>query len=162
MYKRLPQIKEPLEDLDARLKRERDSQLRPRLHLLVLIASGRVRARQEAAEHLALHRNTIGRWLAAYEEAGLQGLLTVEKTGAKPGQKTLPEPVWQALQERLNTEGFSDYLHAQRWLAEEWGVEVPYKTLHALVRYRLGAKLKRARPVHAKKTLARSQPSPHA
>jgi transposase len=128
---------------------------------LVLIASGQARTRQEAAEHLALHRNTISRWLGIYEQAGLEELLTLEKTGAKPGQKTLPEPVWQALQERLNSEGFSDYLHAQRWLAEEWGQDVSYKTLHALVRYRLGAKLKRARPVHEKKTLARPRTSLH-
>jgi transposase len=162
MYKRLPQIKEALEELEARLKRERDAQLRPRLHLLVLVASGRAHTRQEASEHLALHRNTIGRWLAAYEQGGLDRLLTVEKTGAKPGQKTLPEPVWQALQARLNAEGFSDYKHVQRWLAEEWGLEIPYKTLHPLVRYRLGAKLKRARPVHAKKTRARPRTSLHA
>jgi hypothetical protein len=43
----------------------------------------------------------------------------------------------------------------QQWLREEFGLEVPYQTLHGIVRYQLKAKLKRPRPSHAKKTRPR-------
>ncbi len=159
MYKPLPHISEPLADLEAQLKRTRDPQRRRRLHLLVLLRSGEVQSRQEAAAHLAVHRNTVGRWLAAYQQGGLEAMLMIDTPGAKPEQRTLSPAVLAALQERLDHEGFASYVEVRTWLAEEHGVEVPYPTLHKLVRYRLGAKLKRARPVHAKKTSRRSPPS---
>jgi transposase len=160
MYKALPQITEALEDLEAQRKRTRDPQRRQRLHLLVLLRAGEVQNRQEAATHLAVHRNTIARWLTAYQRGGLAQLLTVEAPGAKPEQRTLSPAVLEILQERLAGEGFSSYGEVQRWLAEAHGVVVPYPTLHKLVRYRLGAKLKRARPVHAKKTAPMPLPFP--
>lgn len=162
MYKPVPQIVEPVAELEATLKRIRDPQRRQRLHLLVLLRSGEVRNRQAAAARLAVHRNTIGRWLAAYQRGGLAELLRIETPGAKPEQRTLSAAVLEALQERLDHEGFASYGEVRAWLAKEYGVEVPYPTLHKLVRYRLGAKLKRARPVHAKKTPARPKPSPSA
>jgi len=42
------------------------------------------------------------------------------------------------------------YTQVQQWLAEILNIEVEYATVHHLVRYRLGAKLKAARPVHVK------------
>ncbi len=165
MYTPLPIICEALDELNARRKREPDGQRqmasarwpapdgqrRLRLHLLVLLRSGQVQERQEAAAHLGVHRNTIGRWLKAYQDGGLEHLLQSKRPGAKPGQKTLSPPVLAALKERLNEDGFAGYLEVQQWLAEEYALQVPYATVHQLVRYGLGAKLKRARPRHAKK-----------
>ena len=75
----------------------------------------------------------------------------------------MPDDVYQALKSRLGENGFADgYVEAQRWLKEAFGVEIPYKTLHGIVRYRLRAKLKRARPSHVKKTPPTSPPSPDA
>ncbi len=51
MYKPLPTIAEELDLLQARLRHERDPHLRPRLHLLVLLKSGQVRSRRQAAAH---------------------------------------------------------------------------------------------------------------
>lgn len=162
MYAPLPVIHEALEELEAQMKRARDGQHRMRLHLLVLIASGQVQERQQAAVHLGVHRNTLRRWLKAYQDGGLQKLLEIHRPGTKPGQKTLSAPVLAALQARLDTEGFQSYGEVQRWLAEDYAHEVPYSTLHKLVRYRLGAKLKRARPRHVKKRKPRRSTSPRA
>lgn len=162
MYMPLPTITEALDELEARMKRERDGQRRLRLHLLVLIRTGAVQERQQAALHLGMHRNTIGRWLGAYQDGGLALLLERKRPGAKPGQKTLSPPILAALQERLDHEGFAGYVEVQHWLADEYALEVPYATVHKLVRYRLGAKLKRMRPRHAKKTKPRLSTSPNA
>ncbi|GAP99949.1 hypothetical protein NIES2104_65150 [Leptolyngbya sp. NIES-2104] len=63
-------------------------------------------------------------------------------------------PAWavDSLKRRLDDPetGFGSYTQVQQWLSETLNVEAEYATVHHLVRYRLGAKLKAARPVHAK------------
>lgn len=153
MYQPLPPITEDLAILEERLRRERDPKRKPRLHLLVLLKSAQVTSRGQAAAHLALHRNTVAVWLRRYRDGGLEALLTYKEAGAPAGQKTLPPPVFEQLKRRLATPtGFASYLDIQRWLRAEFGLDVPYKTLHGIVHYQLKAKLKRPRPSHAKKT----------
>ena len=151
-YAPLPTITEAPDDLRARLRAELDPERKRRLHALTLLASGQATTRREVADHLAVHRNTITRWLERYREGGLPALLTVLKTGPTPGQRTLPAPVLAALQERLaDPAGFGGYHAVQAYLREEHALEVPYKTVYTLVRYRLKAKLKTPRPEHPKK-----------
>src|SRR4028118_1792435 len=91
MYsKEFPSITESVEELTERLKRERDARLRTRLHLLLLIRSGQVAHRREAAEHLAGHRNSVTNWLRLYEQGGLDAYLRVGVGGPPAEQKTLP------------------------------------------------------------------------
>lgn len=148
----LPVITEPADELRASLRAERDPERKRRLHALVLIASREATTRTQAAEHLAVHRNTLSRWLTRYRRGGLDAMLSVAKTGPAPEQRTLPPAVFDALRVRLaDPQGFSGYHDVQHWLEAEHGLVVPYKTLHAIVRYRLGAKLKTPRPEHPKK-----------
>ena len=157
----LPEIHEPLNELERWLRAERNAQLKPRLHLLVLIASNRVSSRHEAAQHLALHRNTVCRWLRVYQRAGLAGLLTLGEPGAPSGSTRLTPAISEALQQRLDDpSGFSGYGEVQQWLDEEYDLQVPYSTVHRWVRYDLKAKLKRPRPEHPKKTLPTRPASP--
>src|SRR4029453_9284513 len=153
MYQPLPAITEDLDVLQTRLRNERDPQLRPRLHLLVLLKSGQVTTRRQAAAHLAVHRNTITGWLRPYRHGGLEALLIYREPGAPSGQKTLPPTVFAQLQARLATPtGFASYVAIQQWLHEEFALEVPYQTPPRIARYNPKAKLKRPRPSHAKKT----------
>jgi hypothetical protein len=39
--------------------------------------------------------------------------------------------------------GFASYLEVQRWLRDEFALEVPSKTLHGIVHYQFKAKLPR-------------------
>jgi transposase len=147
-----PTIAENPDDLRDRLRAERDPERKRRLHALVLFASDKATTRGEVADHLAVNRKTVTRWLDAYRTGGLDALLTRNKPGPAPGQRTLPEAVFAALKRRLaEPEGFGGYHEVQAWLRQEHGLEVPYKTAYTLVRYRLGAKLKAPRPEHPKK-----------
>jgi transposase len=146
-----PPIKESAEELKHLLAHEHSAKRRNRLHLLFLIRSGQVKSREEAAARLVVHRNSIWNWLEAYKTGGLAQMLRIGKTGPKPVQKSLSPPVFNALEKQVRGEGFSGYTHAQEWLRTEYGCDLPYSTVHKLVRYRLGAKLKRARPRHQKK-----------
>ena len=158
-YQPLPPISEDLETLTERLRRERDPKCKIRLHLSVLLKSGQVTSRGHAAMPLALHRTTVATWLRRYRDGGLEALLTSKEAGAPAGQKTLPPAVFAQLHARLATaSGFASYVELQQWLREEFGLEVPYTTLHGIGRYQLKAKLKRPRPRHAKKTSGRQRP----
>lgn len=75
-YAPLPEIAEALDDLERRLRAERHPERKRRLHMLVLFKEDPERTRLKVAEHLAVHRNTIRRWLTLYREGGLDGLLT--------------------------------------------------------------------------------------
>lgn len=160
-YRPLPQIDENLADLEAALRQERDPKRKRRLHLLVLIKARTVSSQKQAAEHLAVHRNAVSDWLGRYRQGGLAALLADKPSGKRPGQRTLPEPVFEALQERLATEeGFASYTAIQDWLYQHYHLKVPYKSIYNLVRYRLGAKLKVPRPEHPKKVAPRPLASP--
>jgi transposase len=151
-YAALPEIHEDLDELQHCLRHERHAERTRRLHMLVLFKQDPARTRLKVAEHLAVHRNTVTRWLQRYQDGGLAGLLAIKKRGFAPGQRTVPEPVCEALQARLEQpHGFSGYDEVQQWLQQEFGLEVPYKSVYNLVRYHLGAKLKVPRPEHPKK-----------
>src|SRR5919198_897041 len=87
-----------------------------------------------------------------------QRLQALYLLASRQGKKPLASPeVVAALQERLHhPEGFRAYGEIQAYLAQAHGVSRAYSSVHALVRYRLGAKPKSPRRSHPKKTLTRS------
>jgi transposase len=146
----IPPITEHADDLKGRLQREHDGHKRPRLQMLYLLASGQAHTRQEVAQLLGVHRNTIGRWLALYATGGLDALLAIYVPAGKP--VSLAPAVLSSLEQALRRpEGFASYEALRQWVRQTHGVEVKYKTLYTLVRTRFKAKLKVARPSHTKK-----------
>jgi transposase len=118
--------------------------------MLYLLASGHAHTRQEVAQLLGVHRNTIGHWLALYETGGLEALLKVYVSAGKPVSLS-PEvlaSIAQALQEPA---GFASYEELRPWVKQTHHVEVNYHTLYTIVRTRFRTKLKVPRPSHTKK-----------
>jgi transposase len=107
--------------------------------MLYLLASGQAHRRQDVAQLLGVHRNTVGRWLAIYAAGGLHALLANYVPAGKPVSLT-PE-VLASLEEAL-----------RQWVRRTHGVEVKYKTLYTIVRTRFQAKRKVPRPSHTKKS----------
>ena len=161
MRERFPEIAQSQEELEGLLKANRNAQVQRRVHLLLLIRTGAVNSRTHAAKHLRVHRNSIHNWLKIYEREGIERLLRIGQGAPPAEQKTLSGEVYQAVQARLAEDGFPNgYVEVQRWLKQAFELEVPYKTVHGIVHYRLKAKLKRARPSHVKKTKLSSPPFP--
>jgi transposase len=150
MRKTLPIITEDVENLKQRLQRAHDGRKRPRLQMLYLLASGQAQTRQDVAQLLAVHRNTIGHWLAIYETGGLEALLEVYVPAGKPISLSpgVLASIEQALQEPA---GFASYEALRQWVQQTHHVEVNYHTLYTIVRTRFRAKLKVPRPSHTKK-----------
>jgi transposase len=148
----LPEIDETIDWLDARVRSEQDAQVQRRLQMLLLLKNGKAESRTATADRLGVHRNTIANWLELYKRGGTEKLCEIQEPGPEPGQQSIPPDAMKALKRRLSEpEGFGSYKEIQRWLAEEQDVELPYSTVHQIVRYDLGAKLKRPRPSHPKK-----------
>ena len=148
----LPEISEPAQQLEELVRKERDAQIQRRFHMLLLLKTGEAKSRSGAARHLGVHRNTVANWLDLYEEGGLEKLQEIGEPGPDPGQQSIPPDVMEALKDRLSEpEGFGSYKEIQQWLADSYGVELPYTTVHRIVRYDLEAKPKAPRPSHPKK-----------
>jgi len=150
MRKALPVITEDVENLKQRLQRAHDGRKRPRLQMLYLLASGQAQTRQDVAQLLGVHRNTIGHWLAIYEIGGLDALLKVYVPAGKP--ISLSPEVLAAIERALQAPaGFASYEALRQWVQQTHHVEVNYHTLYTIVRTRFRAKLKVPRPSHTKK-----------
>ena len=150
MRKTRPVIAEDAATLKQQLQREHDGHKKPRLQMLYLLASGQAHSRQEVAELLGVHRNTIGRWLAIYEARGLQALLSIYVPIGKP--LSLAPDVLAAIERALQQrEGFASYQALRQWVKQTHHLDVNYHTLYALVRTKFHTKLKVARPRHTKK-----------
>jgi|SRR5919204_966818 transposase len=150
MKKPLPAINETPEVLQRLLHSEGDVQKYRRVQALYLIQTRQARTRRQVARVLGVGRNTVGRWLAAYEAGGVTRLLTIAKP---PGKAPLLSPAMrQALHQRLaHPDGFASYKAIWQWLRQEYGLAIAYKTVHKFVRYTLRAKLKVPRKAHIKK-----------
>jgi len=149
----LPEITESAERLEQLVRKEKDAQIQRRFQMLLLLKTGEAESRSGAARQLGVHRHTVSDWIELYEEGGIEKIQEVGEPGPEPGQESIPPEVMEALKERLSEpEGFGSYKEIQRWLAESCGVELPYSTVHGIVRYEIGAKPKAPRPSHPKKT----------
>ena len=149
----LPEITESVEKLERLVRKEKDAQIQRRFQMLLLLKTREAKSRSGAARQLGVHRHTVSDWVELYEEGGIEKIQEVEDPGPEPGQESIPPEVMETLKNRLSEpEGFGSYKEIQQWLADEHGVELPYSTVHGIVRYDLEAKPKVPRPSHPKKT----------
>lgn len=150
MRRKLPEIKESVDELRDRLRGEKRARIKQRLQMLYLLKTHRAHTILDVAQILALYRSTIRRWLRCYELKGLEAVLEIR---TKPNRQALIEPeILEALREKLQKpEGFRSYKDIYLWLRKEHGLDIAYRTVHQTVRYRLGAKPKVARREHIKK-----------
>ena len=139
------EIAESEEELKKRLQIANLVNQKEKLQMLWWIKSGQIKEQQEIGKRLARNTSTITRWLQKYRTGGLSSLLEIKKA---PGAKRKIHPgALAALEEELKTgKGFGSYGAIVEWLKQEQGLEIEYATVYALVRYKLGAKLKVPRP----------------
>ncbi len=139
------EIKETETELKRLLSKENDSKIRDKIHVLLWLKTKKFYTITQIANVLSCHRITFQRWLFQYKKEGIQGILSPKKSSGRP--KIIPADVVGKLEEELNDElGFSNYYEVQKWLKVFFDLDVKYRTVHELVRYRLKGKLKVPRP----------------
>ena len=132
--------------LRARYRREGRAEVRPRVHGLWLVRTGKTT--REVAEVLGVDERTVQRWLAWYRAGGLA---EVERrhahgTGAAP----FLTPEQQAtLAEAVATGRFRTATEIRRWVQEQRGVRYTEGGMYALLS-RLRCAPKVPRPIHEK------------
>lgn len=145
MNKKLPEVKESVENLKELRRKETNPVLLQRLQALYLIASGQAKRKTKIAELLGVGRNAVGRWLKAYETEGLAELLKIKQAKGHP--PSVVGKVREELEAELNkAAGFASYGAIREYWWEQHGVQLSYSRVHKLVRYEMGAKPKSARP----------------
>ena len=150
MNKKLPEISESVETLQQLMRSEKDASKKQRLNALYLIVSQQAKNRTEVAALLGVHRTTVGRWFAAYQQGGLCCFL--ERKKAKGRVPLLNVDIQAEIKERLaSPDGFRSYEEIQHFILDEFDVQVSYKTVHKLVHYKCKAKLKVPPRSHKKK-----------
>lgn len=148
-------ISESVEELKRLLGQQRQGKRKERVQALYLLKSEQVTEIAALARLLGRDLATVYRWLQRYRSGGLKRLLELDyRHGGR--SSVCSAPVRAALAARLADpeQGFASYRAVQAWLGEDYGLQVKYPTLHRLVRYRLKAKLKVARPRHVEQSTA--------
>lgn len=143
------EIRETVAELEGLIQKQSRPNLKERLQVLYLLKLPEAMSVSGVAKVIGRHRGSVQRWLSQYREAGLEGLLETRQSPGRP--RVIPDWAVVSLERRLSEPaGFGSYTQVQQWLADTLNIKAEYATVHHLVRYRLGAKLKAARPVHAK------------
>lgn len=144
------EIRETTAELEGLIQQQSNPNLKERLQVLYLLQLPNAMSVSAVAKVIGRHRGSVQRWLSQYRDTGLKGLLETRQSPGRP--QVIPEWAVTSLKRRLDDPegGFGSYTQVQQWLSETLEIEAEYATVHHLVRYRLCAKLKAARPVHAK------------
>ena len=133
--------------LKAAYRRERDIELRTRLHGLWLLRSGR--RLSSVAATVGVHYRTVQTWVAWYREGGVPNVLS-HKMGGKGQEPFLTDEAQEQVAEEAATGRFRTAAEIREWIAEQFGIT--YKTSSSI--YSLMSRLKCApkvpRPIHAK------------
>ena len=138
-------IIETTEELKQLMQAQKKPKIKERLHALYLLKSGCATSLQDVAHCLGRTKTTIENWLTLYRKKGVFGVLAWNYRGGRPC--AIQDPVLTALREQLSRpQGFKSYGEIQQWLKDHYEGDIPYKTLHKTVHYKLNAKLKVARP----------------
>ena len=139
------EVRESVGELKHRLHHAITSSTRERVQMLYWIKSNAIATRQELSQKLGRDESTIYRWLKRYQQGGISNLLEVKTPPGKKSQISAQQ--MSQLEERLSQpQGFKSYGEIQDWLNRELGIELAYKSVHKIVRYKLKAKLKTPRP----------------
>jgi len=138
-------IQETEDELKQLLRNQKTGSDKERIQVLYLLKTRQAKTIQEASTLLGRNRVTVQTWLRGYRQGGLEGILEHKP---HPGrEQSIPQWAQDALKKRLEEpEGFNSYVEICQWLESRLGIHSPYKTVHKLVHYRLGASPKVARP----------------
>lgn len=141
------EIQESAEKLKELMNEQSRTKFRERLQVLYWLKAGLCDSLQSLADHLGRSKSVVFKWLKIYRTEGLNGLLQWNYHGGRPTK--ISEVIRSAILDRLNnpTLGFRSYKEIQRWIFAEYQLDIPYSTVHQMVRYQWKAKLKVARPM---------------
>ena len=134
------------EALKAAYQRERDRELRTRLHGLWLLRSGWRLSSVAAA--VGVHYRTVQTWVGWYRKGGVAEVVS-HKMGGKGQEPYLTDEAEEQVADEVATGRFRTAGEIRDWIAEEYGVTYKMGGIYNLM-HRLRCRSKVLRPAHAK------------
>ena len=144
-------IKESDSDLEKLRKKQGSIKAEKRVLCLILLKSKRFPTQEILANHLGVSRQQLVSWLTQYRRFGLEGFLL--KTTRDRKSIKISFEIHQGLSEKVKDSknpllGYND---AQRWVQENFNVEINYHTLRDYLKKHFNTKLKTPRKSHINK-----------
>jgi len=145
------QIKQDLSLLKNLFSKHLREKERKKIRALISLKQSEFKTRQELADSLEICLRTLERWLKLYTQEGIKKYLALP-TRNKPSN-VITEVIHQALSKKLSDSKnpLQGYTDAQRWLSQEFGVQIKYNNLRYYIHTHFKAKLKVARKSHLEK-----------
>jgi len=134
------------EALKAEYQKERDSEVRTRLHGLWLLRCGWRLGR--VAEVVGTHYRSVQRWVAWYREGGLPEVRRHKMGGPGP-QPLLSREEEVQVSDAVATGRFRTASEIRDWIAQQYGASYTVGGVYSLLK-RLKCAPKVPRPVHTK------------
>ena len=134
------------EALKAAYRRERDIELRTRLHGLWLLRSGRRLSSVGAT--VGVHYRTVQTWVGWYREGGVPEVVS-HRMGGKGQEPFLTDEAQEQVAEEVATGRFRTAGEIRDWITEQYGVTYKIGGIYSLM-HRLRCSPKVPRPMHAK------------
>jgi transposase len=123
---------ETVEDLEARMKSERNGHRRARLRAMMMLHNEQPIA--EVCQAVGVDYRTVQRWLSWYRQGGIEAVLSRTPGHAAPGRPShLNRDQISQLLDRADTGEFRTIWDAVNWTRETFGVEYTYTGMHALL-----------------------------
>jgi transposase len=150
MNKGMPAIRESVEELRVKIRKEKDGINRTKLQMLLMIRSKSGRRRNEVAACLGVNRKTVGDWLIKYEDGGLPKLL--EKKSKGGSQSSLPIEVIEGMRKHLaDPSGLGSYKELLDWVMKTFSITTTFWVVYYAATKILNARPAVARKSHVKK-----------
>ena len=120
------EVLESVEELKRLQGKQVSLKAEKRIVCLLLIKSKKFKTQQLLEEYLGVGRQAIVTWLSLYREGGIE-LIQLKPTRNKPS-KIITTQIHNGLEKKVKdvTNPLLGYWDAQRWVKEEFDVEVGY------------------------------------
>ncbi|HBS11299.1 MAG TPA: transposase [Flavobacteriaceae bacterium] len=144
-------IKESLSELRLLQSKQRNIKSEKRILCLILLKSKKFKTQGEVAEYLGVCRQSIVAWLSKYRLLGISGIV-ISPTRNKQS-KIISSKIHQGLSKKVkdSKNPFLGYWDAQRWVMDNYNVEIQYHWLRVYMIKHFKTKLKSPRKSHYKK-----------
>ena len=147
-------VKETVKEIKSLIKKE-SLMMQPRLKMLLLIKkSGEAGiSKRELMELVGVSSQSIHAWRTAYKINGITGLLKNNRKGKSGRQSIFTKEQQIAIGNKLNDpkNNLQGYKELQKWIKDEFDLEVKYNTLLVYSIRKHQSSVKVARKSHVKK-----------
>jgi transposase len=119
-------IKESLSTLKTLKSKQRSLRKEKRVYAFLCIKESKFATRKQLASYLGVHLRSLEKWVVQYKQSGIEDLLLSKPK--RKGSKIITDQIHQGLEKRVNnvSNPLRGYWDAQRWVEEQYGVEVKY------------------------------------